>query len=105
MNGLLETIFKGMSVCSGEARGGMGGLTLTFVGDCLGGKLGGEGPSSSAGEADLTVLTDAVEERESELEVTLSFDGLIGDRFKPRSSLEELSLPFILDATAFTRIF
>ena len=47
LKGLLETILSGMSVFSGEARGGIGGFTLIFVGESLGGRHGGG--SSSAG--------------------------------------------------------
>ena len=67
----------------------------------LGGKTGG---CSSCGEfeADLTVLTEAVDDMESELEVMLILDGLMGDLLIPRSSLELLSLPFILAGTCFT---
>ena len=103
LKGLLDTIFSGMSAFSGEARGGIGGFTFIFVGESRGGRHGGG--SSSVGEADLTVLTEAVEERESELEVTLSFEGLIGDLFSPKSSLEELNFPLIFDATDLTWIF
>ena len=91
LKGLLDTSFPCTSGFSGEAwggRGGIGGLILTLVGD----NLGGRGGLSSLGEADLTVLTEAVEEIESELEVTLSLEGDIGDL--PRSSVLELSLPF-----------
>ena len=65
---------------------------FTLVGD----SRGGRGGLSSVGEADFTVFTEAVEEIESELEVTLSLDGDIGDLFRPRSSELELSLPFTL---------
>ena len=41
LKGLLETMLSGKSVCSGEARGGIGGLRFTLVGDSLGGRLGG----------------------------------------------------------------
>jgi len=41
LNGLLETIFNEKSDFSGEARGGIGGLIFTLVGDNLGGRLGG----------------------------------------------------------------
>ena len=64
---------------------------FTLVGDNLGGR-GGLGGLSELGEADFTVFTEAVEEMESELEVTLSLEGDIGDL--PRSSVLELSLPF-----------
>ena len=80
---------------SGEAAGGMGGLTLTLLGDAsLGGRLGG---FSWLGElTDLTVLTEAVEDMESELEVMLIFEGLMGDLLRSRSSDDELSLPLTL---------
>ena len=103
LKGLLDTILSGMSAFSGEARGGIGGFTFILVGESLGGRHGGG--SSSAGDADFTVLTDAVEERESELEGTLNFEGLMGDLFNPKSSLEELNFPLIFDATDLTWIF
>lgn len=79
---------------SGDARGGIGGLMFTLVGEAsLGGRLGG---FSSRGEADLTVLTEAVEDIESELEVMLILEGLMGDLLRSRSSDDELSLPLIL---------
>ena len=107
--GLLETSFCCSSGFSGEAWGGIGGiggLILTLVGD----NLGGSGGLSSPGEADLTVLTEAVEEMESELEVTLSFEGDIGDLPVARSSVLELILPFTsrrpaVTAGAFRGIF
>ena len=68
---------------------------FTLVGD----SLGGRGGLSSVGDADFTVFTEAVEEIESELEVTLSLDGDSGDLLRPRSSELELSLPFTLDPT------
>ena len=94
--GLLETILRGAVVSGGES-GGMGGFTATLLGDSRGGRLGGGGSSASCGDpaADFTVLTEAVEEMESELEVTLSFDGEMGDLPVPRSSVLELSLPFV----------
>ena len=97
--GLLETILRGAVLSparSGGESGGMGGFTATLLGDSRGGRLGGGGSSASCGEpaADLTVLTEAVEEMESELEVTLSFEGEIGDLPVPRSSVLELSFPF-----------
>ena len=52
----------------------------------------------------MTVLTEAVEDIESELEVMLSFDGLIGDLFRPKSSVDELSFPLILEATVLMGI-
>ena len=97
LKGELDTSFPCSSGFSGEAWGGIGGiggiggLILTLVGD----NRGGRGGLSSLGEADLTVLTEAVEEIESELEVTLSFDGEMGDLPVPRSSVLELSLPFV----------
>jgi len=67
---------------------------FTLVGEAsLGGRLGG---FSSRGEADLTVLTEAVEDIESELEVMLILEGLMGDLLRSRSSDDELSLPLIL---------
>ena len=67
---------------------------FTLVGEAsLGGRLGG---FSSRGEADLTVLTEAVEDIESELEVMLILEGLMGDLLRSRSSEDELSLPLIL---------
>ena len=48
------------------------------------------------------MFTDAVEERESEEEVTESLLGEIGDRLRPRSSFEDESLPLILLAMALT---
>ena len=81
LKGLLDTSLVCTSGFSGEAwggSGGIGGLILTLVGDNLGGS-GGLGGWSSLGEADLTVLTEAVEEMESELEVRLSLEGDIGD--------------------------
>ena len=93
LKGLLETIFREKSVFSGDARGGIGGLMFTLVGEAsLGGRLGG---FSSWGEADLTVFTEAVEEMESELEVMLSLEGEIGDLLRPKSSLDELIFPLI----------
>ena len=81
----------------------MGGFTATLMGLERGGSTGGP---SSAGEADLTVVTDAVDEMESELEARLSLLGLMGDRFTPtRSSVALLSFPFNFDAAAFTVIF
>ena len=94
LKGLLETSLGCSSAFSGEAwggSGGIGGLMLTLVGD----SLGGSGGMSELGEADLTVLTEAVEEMESELEVTLSFEGEMGDLPVPRSSVLELSLPLV----------
>ena len=94
LKGLLETSFCCSSGFSGEAWGGIGGiggLMLTLVGE----SLGGRGGFSSLGETDLTVLTEAVEEMESELEVTLSFEGEMGDLPVPRSSVLELSLPLV----------
>ena len=41
LKGLLETMFNEKSDFSGEARGGIGGLIFTLVGDNLGGRLGG----------------------------------------------------------------
>lgn len=99
LKGLLETIFKEKSVFSGEAKGGIGGLIFTLVGDNLGGRLGG---FSSCGEADLTVFTEAVEEIESELEVMLRLEGLMGDLLRSRSSELELSLPLTLAVTVLT---
>jgi len=90
LKGLFETSLCWSSEFSGEARGGWGGFMFTLVGD----SLGGRGGLSSVGEADFTVFTEAVDEMESELEVTLSFDGDIGDLLRPRSSELELSLPF-----------
>ena len=58
--------------------------------------------ASSWGEADLTVFTDAVEDNESDDEVTESLLGEIGDLLSPRSSLEDESLPLILLAIALT---
>ena len=63
---------------------------FTLVGD----SLGGRGGLSSLGDADFTVFTEAVEEIESELEVTLSLEGEMGDLPVPRSSVLELSFPF-----------
>ena len=48
------------------------------------------------------MFTDAVEERESEEEVTESLLGEIGDLLRPRSSFEDESLPLILLAMALT---
>ena len=97
--GELDTIFNGISGSAGE----MGGFTAALMGLERGGSTGGP---SSAGEADLTVVTEAVDEMESELEARLSLLGLIGDRFTPtRSSVELLSFPFNFDAAAFTVIF
>ena len=48
------------------------------------------------------MFTDAVEERESEDEVTESLLGEIGDLLRPRSSFEDESLPLILLAMALT---
>ena len=63
---------------------------------------GREGGASSWGEADFTVFTEAVEERESDDEVTDSLLGEIGDRLRPRSSCEDDSLPLNLLAMALT---
>ena len=99
LNGELDTIFKGeRSEVSGEARGGTGGF-CDLIGECRGGREGGV---SSWGEADFTVFTDVVEERESEEEVTDSLLGEIGDLLRPRSSFEDESLPLILLAIALT---
>ena len=99
LNGELDTIFKGeRSEVSGEARGGTGGF-CDLIGECRGGREGGV---SSWGEADFTVFTDVVEERESEEEVTDSLLGEIGDLLRPRSSFEDESLPLILLAMALT---
>ena len=95
LKGELETSLCWSSDLSGDARGGMGGLMFTLVGD----SLGGRGGLSSVGDADFTVFTEAVEEIESELEVTLSLDGDSGDLLRPRSSELELSLPFTLGPT------
>ena len=70
-----------------------------MFGECRGGREGG---ISSWGEADFTVFTEAVEDSESEEDVTDSLLGEIGDRFRPRSSLEEDILPLILLAMALT---
>ena len=48
------------------------------------------------------MFTEAVEEIESELEVMLSLEGLMGDLFRSRSSELELSLPLTLAVTALT---
>ena len=48
------------------------------------------------------MFTDAVEERESEEEVTESLLGEIGDLLRPRSSFEDESLSLILLAMALT---
>ena len=48
------------------------------------------------------MFTEAVEERESEDEVTESLLGEIGDLLRPRSSFEDESLPLILLAMALT---
>ena len=48
------------------------------------------------------MFTDAVEERESEEDVTESLLGEIGDLLRPRSSFEDESLPLILLAMALT---
>ena len=48
------------------------------------------------------MFTEAVEEMESELEVMLSLEGLIGDLLRSRSSELELSLPLTLAVTALT---
>lgn len=48
------------------------------------------------------MFTEAVEEMESELEVMLSLEGLMGDLFRSRSSELELSLPLTLAVTALT---
>ena len=104
LKGLLETSFACSSGFSGEACGGIGGiggLIFTLVGD----NRGGSGGLSSLGEADLTVLTEAVEEMESELEVTLSFEGEMGDLPVPRSSVLELSLPLVSRRPVGTRGF
>jgi hypothetical protein len=92
-----------MSELSGEARGGTtGGLDngVDLHGDDLGGRDGG---LSSAGETDLTVFTEAVEDIESLLEARLiDLDGLIGDRFVSRSSEDVLILLFSLEAMVLT---
>ena len=99
LNGELDTIFNGeRSEVSGEASGGTGGF-CDLTGECRGGREGG---ASSWGEADLTVFTDAVEDNESDDEVTESLLGEIGDLLSPRSSLEDESLPLILLAIALT---
>ena len=91
---LRRTPCKAMMLIFADARGGIGGLMFTLVGEAsLGGRLGG---FSSLGEADLTVLTEAVEDIESELEVMLILEGLMGDLLRSRSSDDELSLPLIL---------
>lgn len=50
----------------------------------------------------MTVFTEAVEEIESELEVMLSLEGLMGDLLRSRSSELELSLPLTLAVTVLT---
>ena len=50
----------------------------------------------------MTVFTEAVEEIESELEVMLRLEGLIGDLLRSRSSELELSLPLTLAVTVLT---
>lgn len=52
----------------------------------------------------MTVFTEAVDDIESELEVMLSFDGLMGDLFSPKSSVDELSFPLIFEATVLMGI-
>lgn len=86
------------SEASGEARGGTGGFCV-LTGECLGGREGG---ISSWGEADFTVFTEAVEESESDDEVTESLDGDMGDLLSPMSSVEEDSFPLILEAMVLT---
>lgn len=57
---------------SGEAIGGLDGL---LTGECRGGKDGGTSSvsvTSLLGDTDLTVVTLALEDKESELEVRLS---------------------------------
>ena len=57
---------------SGEAIGGLDGL---LTGECRGGKEGGTSSvsvTSLLGDTDLTVVTLALEDKESELEVRLS---------------------------------
>ena len=84
-----------ISLPSGDARGGL----ELFVGEERGGRDGG---TSSWGEADLTVFTEAVEERESLEDVTDSLDGDMGDLFVLKSSVELDSLPLILLAMVRT---
>ena len=94
LNGLLETSRPGMSGWLPPPAGDFVG-ELGLVGESRGGSRGGRSVGLPAGEADLTVLTEAVEEMESELEVTLSFEGEMGDLPVPRSSVLELSLPLV----------
>ena len=48
------------------------------------------------------MFTEAVEEIESELEVMLSLEGLMGDLLRSMSSELVLSLPLTLDETVLT---
>ena len=70
------------------------------------GRGGREGGASSDGDTDLTVLTEAVEDRESLLEVRLMvgvLEGLNGDRLVSRSSVEVLIIILALSLVARAR--
>ena len=100
MNGLFETRFDGISEVSGEASGGTDDLGCAFVGDGRGGREGG---ASSTGDTDFTVMFDAVEDKESLLDVRLILEGLMGDRCAAsRASIDELILLLNLEAMART---
>ena len=93
MNGELETILRGeRSEASGDASGGKGGFCVR-AGELRGGREGGV---SSRGEADFTVFTEAVEERESEEEVTDSLLGESGEGLRPTSSCEDENFSLLL---------
>ena len=72
--------------------------TPGLVGLVRGGRLGGDGIGrvSVAGDMLFTVATEVVEESESLEEVRLILEGLRGDRFVSRSSVELLLLTVIL---------
>ena len=93
MKGELETILRGeRSEASGEASGGPGGACVR-AGEWRGGREGGV---SSRGEADFTVFTEVVEERESEEDVTDSLLGESGERLRPLPSCEKDSFSLLL---------
>ena len=72
--------------------------TPSLVGLGRGGRLGGDGIGgvSVAGDMLFTVATEVLEESESLEEVRLILEGLRGDRFVSRSSVELLLLTVIL---------
>ena len=93
LKGELERVRGERSEASGEASGGAGGACVR-AGEGQGGREGGV---SSRGEADFTVFTEAVEERESEEDVT---DSLLGESLRPLPSCEEDSFSLLLQAVA-----